>query len=394
MKSFLKRTWAKIDLDNIVYNLKSVRSILSPETEVMGVVKADAYGHGDTYVAHTLEQNGVKWFGVSNIEEAISLRTSGITGDILIFGKTPVSLASTLYIHNITQTVYSKNYALQLNCEAVRKGIKIKCHLKLDTGMGRIGFLAGDAVRDISILTDVLNLSNLDFGGIFTHFPSADEDTDESRAFTKNEFALFTEICDRLESMGIDVGLRHCCNSAGTISFPEMHLDIVRPGVVLYGLSPSHELAGKMDLKPAMELFSTISLIKTVDEGCPISYGRTYKTKSPSKIATIPIGYADGYPRILSGRSRMLVGGKYAPVVGRVCMDSTMIDITGIDASEGDIVTVFGKNGDNIISTDHIADLAGTICYELVCILGKRVSRVYIQNGRQIAATKYNGVQY
>lgn len=394
MDEFLKRTWAQINLDNIIHNLKTIETTLHNNSRVMAVVKADAYGHGDSYVALSLEKHGVKWFGVSNIEEAISLRTSGIKGDILIFGSTPSSLCTTIHKYNITQTVCSEEYAKSLNKQAIENNIKIKCHLKLDTGMGRIGFLGQEIIKNPSPIISTLSLPNLEFGGVFTHFPSADENTEESKEYTRRQFYIFSKVCDIIKENGFEPGLKHCCNSAGLLSFPEMHLDLVRPGIILYGLSPSQELKGQIDIKPAMDLFSTISMIKTISSGHSISYGRTYKTNKTTKIATVPIGYADGYPRILSGKSTMIVNGSTAPVIGRICMDSTMIDITNIDAAEGDVVTVFGGSNGTYLSTETVAELAGTICYELVCILGKRVSRVYIEGGKQIAATKYNGVKY
>lgn len=384
----LRRTWADISLDAIGYNFKKIRAAVGT-AKVMAIVKADAYGHGDRMTAPFLEECGADWFGVSNLAEAMGIRESGVTKPILILGNTPPECAADLAALSVTQTVYSLEYAQKLSAAAQTAKVTLDVHLKFDTGMGRIGFVCSEDCFDLSVeeAKVAAELPCLNVTGAFTHFASADEPDEDGTAYTRLQFSRFCRACDALKSKGVDVGLRHCCNSAGILCFPEMHLDMVRAGIILYGLYPAENevIRQKMPLKPAMELRTVISLVKDYEKGGCISYGRRFTAPKDMKIASTAIGYADGYHRVLTNRGRMLVHGRYAPVVGSVCMDQTMLDVTDIpSAAEGDIVTVFGRDGDAVVSVDEVAVLAGTVNYEIVCAVSRRVPRCYYLHGENI----------
>ena len=384
LKDFLKRTWVEINLDLLAANYEYIAKLASPAL-VMAVVKADAYGHGDGLVARTLEAKGVRWFGVSNIGEAVSLRCQGIKGDILILGHTPPEMAKKLSDHGITQTVFSLEYANALSKEAKAAGVTVNAHLKVDTGMTRLGF------RPVAEeIAPVYGIPSLHFTGIFTHFSCADTVDEFSDHYTRRQFTQFMQVCEGLSEMGISLGLRHSCNSAGTLRFPEMHLDMVRPGIILYGLVPSRDLCDDMgELKPVMELKTVVSMVKTVPEGTYVSYGATAKAEKEMQLATVPIGYADGYSRLASSKAQMLVGGKRAQVFGRVCMDQLMLDVTDIPVKAGDVVTVFGRDGEAFIPVEELSDVERTINYETVCLIGKRVPRVYLRGGDIVDVVDY-----
>jgi alanine racemase len=258
--------------------------------------------------------------------------------------------------------------------------------------MSRLGFVVDNGFAESSLaeIAEICRMPCFHAQGIFTHFAVADEENRESVAFTKAQFAKFQELVEKLEARGIPFAIRHCCNSAGTIRYPEMHLDMVRPGVILYGLDPSEDCAGKVDLQPVMELYSCVSMVKEIADGTTVSYGRLYTAHRPTKVATVPIGYADGYERELSNKARMLVRGQYAPVIGRVCMDQLMLDVTHIGGVvPGDLVTIVGEDGGSRLTFDEMASLSGTINYEKVCLIGKRVPRIYRQNGKDIGVVDY-----
>lgn len=389
---YLKRSWAVINMDNVAHNIAAVRQSLSPGTMLMGVVKADAYGHGDKYIADQLVRQGVHWFGVSNIDEALSLRHQGIYHPILIFGFTPAEDVALLGEYNLTQSIYSLSYAREMQAAAAAAGIVVGVHIKVDTGMSRLGFVLdnGFAPRSGAEIAEVCAMANLAPGGIFTHFACADELDDDSVAYTRRQFRQFTTLLQELERGGLRFAIRHCCNSAATMNYPEMHLDMVRPGIVLYGLNPSEDCAGRLDLAPAMEFYSCICQVKEIAAGTTVSYGRCYTAHRKMRVATVPVGYADGYERELSNKSRVLVRGQFANVIGRVCMDQMMLDVTHIpDAAPGDIVTIVGQDGDNTLTFDEMARLSGTISYEKVCLIGKRVPRIYRQNGKDIGVVDF-----
>lgn len=376
----LNRAWAEINLDNIAHNTREIRRITNKNAEIMGVVKADAYGHGVMEVTRTLLDNGATRLAVSMLDEAIQLRRNGISVPILILGYTDPIRANEIIENDVTQTVYSHELAQALSDEAVKQGKKVKIHIKIDTGMSRLGFLPGySAVKNV---VEISQLPNLIIEGLFTHFATADE---RNKEFTMTQFELFMSICSELQRIGIHIPVKHCANSAGIIEYPEMHLDMVRPGIILYGMYPSEEVnKSKIDLKPAMTLKANVILVKEVEKNTSISYGRLFTTDRVSKIATIPIGYADGYARMLSNKGKVLVHGQYAPVVGRICMDQCMIDVTNLDCNVevGDEVVLIGEQGDNLITVEDVANSIGMINYEFVCIVGKRIPRAFIQNGK------------
>lgn len=376
----MKRTWAEIDLDALCHNCKEYERIANG-TPIMGVIKADGYGHGDVPTARALYGCGVRFFGVSNLLEAISLRRGGVGGEILILGYTPPEDAKGLADYDITGTVYDMEYADLLDRAAAAAGVKIKCHVKIDTGMNRIGFSP-----DADAIAPVYALSNLALTGVFTHLCCADEDTQGGREFTAAQFQRFMATLDGLASKGIRVGVRHCCNTAAALRCPEMHLDMVRIGIGLYGLSPEQNAKNNPFLKPVMTLKSVVSMVKTAPAGGFVGYGATYELKKETKIATVPIGYADGYSRLLSSRGVMGVGGKLVRVIGRVCMDQVMLDVTGLDVNEGDEVVVFGPGGPSV---DEVAAAVDTINYEIVCDVSRRVPRAYLRQGAVVLMKDY-----
>jgi alanine racemase len=376
----LNRAWAEINLDNIAHNIREIRRITDKNAEIMGVVKADAYGHGVMEVAKTLLDNGVTRLAVSMLDEAIQLRRNGISVPILILGYTDPIRANEIIENDVTQSVFSHELAQALSSEAVRQGKKVKIHIKIDTGMTRIGFLPGySAVKNV---VEINQLPNIIIDGLFTHFATADE---KNREYTFTQFERFMSICSELQRIGIHIPVKHCANSAGIIEYPQMHLDMVRPGIILYGMYPSDEVdKTKIDLKPAMTLKANVILVKDVEKNTSISYGRIFTTQRNSRIATIPIGYADGYSRLLSNKGRVLIHGQFAPIVGRICMDQCMVDVTNLDVdiSTGDEVVLIGAQGDNAITAEDVAQSIGMINYELVCIVGKRIPRAFVQNGK------------
>jgi len=394
LNNMQSRAWVEINLDNIAHNVQNIKSLLAPHTEIMGVVKADAYGHGVREVANTLIENGVTRLAVSMLDEAIELRNDGINIPILVLSYTDPSRANEIIDNDITQTIFSHDLALALSdCAQLRK-TKIKVHIKIDTGMGRVGFLPGyNAVKDVIRIS---KLGGLVIEGLFTHFAMADE---LNELFTKVQFERFMNICSELARVGIHIPIKHVANSASIIRFPEMHLDMVRAGIILYGLYPSEAiqnyseevLKGKFSLKPSMIFKARVIFVKKVEETTPISYGCTYVTKKISKIATVSVGYADGYLRQLGNKARVLINNNYFKVCGRVCMDQTMVDVTD-DKNNilvGDEVILFGGSGDNIVSVEEVASYSDTINYELVSIIGKRVPRIYFKGGKIV-----NGLNY
>lgn len=385
MEEFLKRTWVQIDLDAVAYNFQSVKNKLSKSTKILCVLKADAYGHGAELLAKEYEKLGADWYGVSNIDEAIQLRKSGALKPILIFGYTSPEMAETLCANNISQALFSYSYAEKLRNECQKKNLKLKVHLKIDTGMSRIGFFSQtpeDIEKSVKEIVKIKDFKELEIEGAFTHFSVADDMVNQ-KEYTLKQFENFKNVINKLESQGITIPLKHCCNSAGIVSFPEMQLDMVRAGIILYGLYPSDEIRDKIDLKPVAQLKTVVSQIKTIPKDTSISYGRTFNSSKEMKIASVPLGYADGYLRAFSNNAEMIVCGKRVPVVGRVCMDQLMLDVSDVDeVKEGSIVTAFGKDNKEEISVDELAAKTGTINYEITCLIGKRVPRVYYKNGK------------
>ena len=371
-----KRCWASVDLAALSQNYRSIRRFLTPGCRYLAIVKADGYGHGAATVASLLQKEGADWFGVATMEEALKLRRQGIYRPILVLGYTDPTAAAVLASNTITQTLFSEEYALQLAQEAARAGCTVDCHVKIDTGMSRLGFEAENP-GTVPLIEQLAAESRLHLTGIFTHFAVADEDTEVSREFTERQFTLFMQVCNRLQAAGVNVGLRHCCNSAGTLLHPDYHLDMCRIGLSQYGLDPDPCMKDLLQIRPAMSLYTVVSMVKEIPAGATVSYGRQYTAPSPRRIATVAIGYADGYPRALSNRAEMLLHGKRAPVVGRVCMDQLMLDVTDIpEARMGDIAVAAGCEGDESITFDDWARWAGTINYEVLCGISKRVPRL------------------
>lgn len=377
-----KRTWADIDLDAAKQNYQTIRERLSCNTKLCCVVKANGYGHGAVQLSQMYEKLGADYLAVSNIEEAIQLRNNKISLPILILGYTDPRCAMMLAENNITQCVFSCEYGDSLSRNAVEQGVVVKIHIKLDTGMGRIGFRC--VSEELDQVKQICNMSGLAHEGVFTHFASADEG-EGGKEYTLGQFNKFMTAIGDLEAKGITFAIRHCANSAAIFDYPEMQLDMVRAGVVLYGLQPSTVLNHPGKLKPVMTLKTIIDHIKTIHVGDCVSYGREYEAGLDVRVATIPIGYADGLWRS-NFRNHMVVEveGRLAPIVGRVCMDQCMIDVSNIpEAKVNSKVTVYGTSGDT--SVDHIAKANETINYEIVCAVGERVPRVYKENNQIVA---------
>ncbi|NFC48119.1 alanine racemase, partial [Clostridium botulinum] len=381
----LRAVWAEIDLDNLQHNLKQIKKICGNK-EIIGVIKANAYGHGAMEIAPTLLENGVSRLAVAVLSEAMELRMSGVKEPIMILGYTPWALGDMLLDNNIEQSVYSYNDALELSKIAVLKRKILKIHIVVDTGMGRIGFLpTKESVEDVYKIS---KLPNIKIEGLFSHFSSADE---LDKDYTLYQMNKYNEFINKLEEKNIQVPIKHIANSAAIIDLENTHLDAVRAGIIMYGYYPSnYVLRDNINLKPVMSLKTSIVHIKKVSSGEYISYGRTFKTERESIIATLPIGYADGYNRLLSNKGKVIVNGKLAPVIGRVCMDQCMIDVTFIENLKvGDVVTIMGEENGVSYTAENIASQIGTISYEVICNVNKRVPRVYKKDVKIINVVNY-----
>lgn len=377
IKNFKNRTWVEIDLDNIAYNYNEMRKKIPENARICCVVKADAYGHGAVRVAKHLERIGADFFAVSNIDEALQLRRANISSPILILGYTPPEHAKKLATQNIAQCVYSYEYAKALASKALEEGVRISVHIKIDTGMGRLGFVFRHGENEsLSELLEICSYSCFDLQGIFTHFPTAD-DGQEGREATKNQFERFIEVIEILKDRGITFEIRHCANSAAALQYPEYSLDMVRLGIVLYGALPSEKLDTDIVLKNTLTLKTVVSNIKYVQPGDAIGYGSEYVAKSIMRIATLPIGYADGFHRInYTNGTKLSVCGKACPIVGRICMDQLMIDTDCVqEINIGDEVVVFGEGSEFDLA--YFAKQNNTIPYEILCTIGARVPRFY-----------------
>jgi len=381
-------TWAEIDLKAYAHNIRELRRIARPEARLMAVVKANGYGHGAVEAARTALLNGASALGVARIQEAVQLREAGIEAPILIFGYSPLESAGTLIDYELTQTVYSARTAEALSEQADRRGKKIKIHIKVDSGMGRLGLLLADAagprpgkdaaaacLREVGTIS---RLAGLEVEGIFTHFATADS---ADKSYANEQLERFISFLAILNREGLNPPIAHAANSGALIDMPDSHLDMVRPGIATYGLYPSDEVKkNSVDLIPVMTLKSRIIHLKKVPPGFSISYGSTYRTEKDTTIATVPVGYADGLNRLLSSAGHMLVGGQKMPIVGRVCMDLTMLDVGALAGLEiGDEVVVFGQQGNAAITADEIASKINTINYEIVTSITSRVPRVYLE---------------
>lgn len=379
-------TWAEIDLGAYGHNLTELEKLCGPETRLMAVVKADAYGHGADRIARRAVETGIGWFGVARLEEGVSLRLAGIEVPILVLGYSPPSATELLLEHNLTQAIVSYPAAEDLSARAVAANRRIRAHLKIDTGMGRIGLVAhpGDPTTPdglpvhgtIREALDIARLPGLELEGVFTHLASADCPDKSEPAQQVDRFLTYLE---RLEKEGLSFEVRHAANSAAMMALPESHLDVVRPGIATYGLTPSPTMdIAKLDLRPVLQWKSRIVQLKNVPAGFGVSYGTTYRTSQPTVLATVPVGYADGLSWQLSSRGQMLVGGQRVPIVGRVCMDMTVLDVGEVsDIGVGDEVVLIGHQGQASLGVEEMASGRGTISYEVLTTITPRIPRIY-----------------
>ena len=387
MEKILRPVWAEIDLDALAYNMRNIKT-LAKDKEVIAAVKADCYGHGSVDTVPILLKNGASRLAVAVLTEGIELRKNGIIAPIMILGYTPEDLGEYLIKYDIEQTVYSFEYAKVLSEMAISLNKIAKIHIALDTGMGRIGFMPNEkSLKDVS---EICSLPGLDVIGIFTHFSTSDE---ENKDYTHEQFNKYMNFIKSLSKLNINIPIKHVSNSGAIIDMPETFegLDAVRAGIILYGYYPSNEVKKEnLSLKPALTIKAKIAHVKEMDENMYISYGRTFKTERKSIIATIPIGYADGYSRLLMPGAKVIVNGKFAPVVGRICMDQCMIDVTDIgNVSTGDEVIILGQSGDLKINADDYAEILGTINYEVLCMFKHRIPKVYIKNNKPVIVRNY-----
>ncbi|HWR60422.1 MAG TPA: alanine racemase [Clostridia bacterium] len=382
----IRAAWAEVDLDALAHNMREVKRLAAKNALVTAVIKADGYGHGAKKIAQTLLDNGADRFAIAVLDEGIELRRAGFKVPMLILGFTDGERAEEIVANELEQAVYSWDLAEALSKEAVRQGKTVKVHIKVDTGMGRIGLKPNS--DSVQLVKKISQLPNLTIEGIFTHFAVADA---VDKAYTEGQYEKFNWICNELEKENVKINVRHCGNSATIIDLPDMHMDMVRAGIVLYGLKPSDEvMLDKLELKQVMSLKVRITHVKEIEAGQSVSYGRKFIAGRKTVVASLPIGYADGYTRMLSGKAEALVKGRRVPVVGRICMDQCMIDVTGIeDVKVGDEVVLFGKQEGGFIHIDELADKLGTINYEIVCMIGKRVPRVYIKDGKIVDVYNY-----
>ena len=384
------RVYADIDLDIISDNVDALMKLTPEGTGAVAVVKADGYGHGDVAVAKAVYSK-VCMYAVATLDEAVNLRENGIDKPILILGFVNVDEYETLVKNQVTATVFDYETAAELDEVAGRLGMKALCHIKVDTGMRRIGLEPDNS--GLEVVKNIKRLDNLDVQGIFTHFATSDE-ADKTKS--ERQLSKFNSFVDMLKADGITFKYVHCANSAAVIDMPDTYKDMVRLGIAMYGMYPSTEVnMEKVHLRPALKLMSHVTYVKEVPKGEEVSYGGTFVTKRPSVIATVAVGYGDGYPRALSSKGYVLINGKKAPIIGRVCMDQMMVDVTDIEGVGRDsLVTLIGCDGDEEITVEELAEFSGTFNYEFVCNLNKRIPRNYYKSGRYIGSHDYFHVKW
>ncbi|WFD10633.1 alanine racemase [Tepidibacter hydrothermalis] len=382
--SYKKRaTWAEINIGNLKQNYKNIKKLLKEDTKICGVIKANAYGHGSVQIAKTLEEEGVDYLAIATLEEGIELRNNDIKSPILCLGYIQENCFDLAVEKDIDITIYKNESAQSLNKISKQKNKKARVHIKLDTGMSRLGFQIND--ESVDTIESICGYSNLDVVGIYSHFAMADE---KDKTFTNRQFDKYTYIINKLENRGIKIPIKHICNSAGIMDCPEYHLDMVRSGIILYGHYPSEDvMKDRIDLKPVMTLKTTVSNIKTINPNTGISYGQKYIADDFAKIATVPIGYADGFTRMLNQNANMKIKDKLVPVVGRICMDQCMIRVDGLDVEIGDEVEIFGEDANTKI--ERLADSLNTINYEVLCMISRRIPRVYLEGNRVLHILDY-----
>lgn len=376
MEKIMRPVWAEINLDTIATNTKNIKKLVG-DKELIAIVKADCYGHGAVDVVPTLLENGASRLAVAMLTEAIELRENNINAPIVILGYTPLYLGEELINYDIEQTVYDLDYAKKLSKIALSFNKKAKIHIAIDTGMGRIGFLPGDDT--VKTINEVYNLEGLEVIGIYSHFSTSDE---KDKSYANEQLFKFKKVMADLKALGIEIPLKHISNSGAIIDMPETYLNGVRPGIILYGYYPSKEVSNdNLSVKPALTLKAKVAHVKELHKDMYISYGKTFKTNKKTIVATLPIGYGDGYPRALSENAKVIVNGKFASILGRICMDQCMIDVTDIEnIKTGDEVIILGGEGDLKFNADDMAEALGTINYEILCRIKSRIPRVYIKN--------------
>lgn len=376
-----ERVWAEIDLDCIAYNVRVIKNQLPSHSKLMAVVKADGYGHGAVESAKIMLYNGADELGVAIADEGIQLRNHNIHVPILVFGYTPITRINDAIESGLTQTVFSLDMCRVLDQAAHKLNKKAAIHIKIDTGMSRLGFLPCDST--VTDIIEIMNLPNVHVEGIYTHFATSDSLDD---SFTVEQFNRFQNLLSRLSEKSIHIPVKHVSNSGAIVGCPNLSMDMVRSGILLYGLAPSAEMGtGRFSLKPAMSLKTCTSYIKRLDKGVSVSYGRRFITERESIVATVPVGYADGYLRGMTNGGHVLMSGQYCPIIGNICMDQFMIDVTDLhNPKTGDEIVLIGKQGEREITADQVANIMGTISYEIVCTVGKRVPRLYVKNNEII----------
>ena len=375
------RSWVEIDLSKISHNVKEVQKLIPSTSKIMAIVKANGYGHGDVECSKELERLGIDFFGVSSVDEGIRLRDHGITSPILILGYTPPVHFHYLHEKNLIQTLVSLDYAKKLDFYCKENNVIVKAHVKIDTGMSRIGIQCQDHIYRIEDVKEVYRLQAIDVCGIFSHFSVSDVLDEENISFTQHQKELFDRVHSDLKECGINPGTTHLQNSYGILNYPDLAYDYVRPGLLWMGVTSDDQIGIRTnpDFKPIMEWKANVSLVKEIEAGVTVSYGRHYKAKEKRKVATLSVGYADGYPRIVSNKGAyVLLHGKKAPIIGNICMDQMMIDVSEIDhVCEGDVATLIGRDQDQVITVDEISRLAHTINNETLCWISARVPRIY-----------------
>lgn len=390
LEGFTRRpVWAQIDLDAAAYNMQQIRQLVGPDMLITSVVKANAYGHGALEMAKVYLENGADRLAVACLGEAVELRKVGITARIVILGHTDGRRGHDMVAYDIDGAVFHYNDAVMFSEEAVRQGKNVYLHIAADTGMGRIGFRPTE--ESIEEIKKIAALPNVVLEGLFTHFAVSDMAGDESVNYTKQQFEKFSWFRKRLQEEQVPIHVYHCCSSAGTLQYADFRSDMVRPGIVQYGYDPSDEVRSmSFTPKPVMSLHCCVTHVKTIDPGDTISYGRHFTAGRPTVIATLPLGYSDGYPRLLSNKAEVLIHGQRVHQVGNVCMDQCMIDVTDVPGVQvGDEVVLFGTQGDASIPLEELAGIVGTIDHEILCNINRRVPRVYVKGGKVVRRLEY-----
>ena len=384
--SKIRPAWVEIDLDRLAQNMREIRRLTDKKAQITAVIKANAYGHGSCEAADVLLQNGADRLAVAELDEAIELRQHNITAPILVLGPVFPEQAPQAVLYGIDIPVFDYDTAQAFSAEAVNQHRNVRLHIKIDSGMGRIGYQPNEeSIREIK---QINQLPGIVMEGIFTHFATADC---INKSFTNEQYKRFKYVCTRLDEEGVKINTHHCANSAAIIDLPQYHWDMVRAGIILYGLAPSNEIdIAKTALKPVMSFKCRITHIKKLQKGDSVSYGRKFIADKECTIATLPVGYADGYTRMLSGKAQVLINGQRANVVGNICMDQCMVDISNIkNVNKGDEAVLFGEQDNAVISADELAEKLGTINYEIVCMMARRLPRVYMQDNKPVFYRNY-----